>query len=62
MVPMIGKWFKRKWHNPFHNSQQLFCSDAIVDMMRASNYPGADGFTAKDSNPEGLLEFFNNEK
>lgn len=62
VIPMIGRWFKRKWHNPFNSKSQLFCSEVIVKIMQVSNYPGSQTYIAEDTSPEDLLEFFNSEK
>ena len=62
IVPIIGKWFSRKWHNPFHSSKALFCSEAMVDVMKDSSYPGWESFEPEDINPQALRDFFAEEK
>jgi len=62
VVPIIGKWFSRKWHNPFRSKKALFCSEAMVGIMKDSNYPGWDLLEPEDINPQGLCDFFAAEK
>lgn len=55
---MIGRWLKKKWHNPFDEAHHVFCSEACVLAMQKSNYPGAETLVAHDTTPQDLLEFF----
>jgi hypothetical protein len=61
IIPIIGKWFRRKWHNTWASKSALFCSEAVVDIMKASNYPGTENMIAADVGPEALLEFLQSE-
>lgn len=58
----LGRWLKRKWHNPLHNSKTMFCSEAVVRILQDSSYPGADKFDPASTDPEMLLEFFEKEQ
>ena len=58
----FGRWIKRKWHNPLHSSNAMFCSEAVVRVLQDSNYPGADQFDPTSTDPEMLLEFFEKEQ
>lgn len=62
LIPLLGRWFKKKWHNPFRSSTEMFCSQAIVEVMQASNYPGSEQLIAADTSPDDLYNFFKNEK
>ena len=57
----FGKWLKRKWNNPLHSANTMFCSEAVVKVLQLSNYPRADQFDASSTSPEDLLEFFQKE-
>ena len=60
-IPIMGAWFKRKWHNPFHSSKELFCSEAVTKCMQYSDYPDSSALIADDVNPKQLYDFFANE-
>jgi hypothetical protein len=55
---LLGRWLKRKWHNPLQDARSVFCSEAVVIAMQKSKYPGADGLEARDTTPQDLLNFF----
>lgn len=55
---LLGRWLKRKWHNPLNSSKSVFCSEAVVIALQKSDYPGADGLVAYDTTPQDLLNFF----
>jgi hypothetical protein len=54
---LLGRWFKRKWSNPWDNSDAMFCSEAIVRVLQASNYPGSQGLDPSAVTPQDLLVF-----
>lgn len=54
---MLGKWLKRKWHNPLQNSHSVFCSEAVVIALQKSKYTGSETLVAQDTTPQDLLEF-----
>jgi hypothetical protein len=56
-VELVGRWFKRHWHNPLHSKRALFCSEAIVKILQESSYPGSTSLTPEDTTPQDLLEF-----
>jgi hypothetical protein len=58
---MLGRWLKRKWHNPWDSSHAVFCSEAVVIAMQKTNYPGAGLLVARDTTPQDLLQFFTTE-
>ena len=58
----MGRWLRRKWNNPWASSKAMFCSEAVVRVLQASNYPGAEDMAPTGTSPEDLLEFFHKER
>lgn len=58
---LLGRWLKRKWHNPLENARHVFCSEAVVIALQKSAYLGASELEARDTTPQDLLEFFTKE-
>lgn len=54
---LLGRWLHRKWRNPLNSTKALFCSEAVVEMLQAAKYPGAERLAADSTSPEDLLEF-----
>lgn len=61
VILLLGRWLKRKWHNPWENSKAVFCSEAVVIALQKSAYLGAGELEARDTTPQDLLEFFTKE-
>lgn len=58
-LTMVAKWFKRKaWKNPFTSARALFCSEAVVRVLKAARYPGASRLGDETTTPAELLAFF----
>lgn len=57
LVVIVGKWFRRKWHNPFVSKKSMFCSEAITMVLQGSDYPGAKLMVPSDTSPQDLLDF-----
>jgi hypothetical protein len=57
-VVQFGRFLKRKWHNPGHSSQSMFCSESIVRCMEWADHPDAKRFIPKDTAPQDLLKFY----
>jgi hypothetical protein len=55
-VVLLGRWLRRKWSNPFHRSDALFCSESVVRMLQEAGYPGAADLDPSGTSPEDLLE------
>jgi hypothetical protein len=55
--PVIGRWFKKKWSNPWENPKALFCSEFVVTSLQMSGFPGADKLVASETTPEDLKHF-----
>lgn len=56
-IVIIGRWFKRRWKNPWQSSKALFCSEYIVRWLQESDVPGAEDMDPSATNPEDLLDF-----
>lgn len=56
IVPLIGKWFKQKWHNPFNDTKALFCSEFIVYWLQDLAFEPAYNLVPEDVSPEELLK------
>ncbi len=59
---MLGRWLRVKVKNPFQSSKALFCSEAIMDGMKRSGYPGTEHLNPSDVTPSDLLKFFQSEE
>jgi len=59
---MLGRWFKRKWRNPWDRPHSMFCSEAVVRILQASQYPGSEKFDPAATTPQDLLDFLKSEK
>lgn len=57
-VVILGRWLRRKWRNPFGSPKSMFCSEAVVRVMQASKFPGAEGLDPEATTPQDLLDFF----
>jgi hypothetical protein len=55
---VVGKWLKKKIHNPFSSPHRLFCSESVARVLVAAKYPGAELLVPEDTTPEDLMEFF----
>ena len=54
---LLGRWLKRKWHNPWNSPKSLFCSEAVVVALQKSGVPGADVLVPQDTTPQDLMDF-----
>ena len=57
IFPLIGKWFKQKWKNPWNNSKALFCSEFCLKSLQEAGFPGADQLDPASTTPQDLLDF-----
>lgn len=58
---MVGRWLRVNWKNPFRSSRTQFCSEAVVRILQASNYPGTEWMDPESTTPQDLIEFFKSE-
>ena len=57
-LTLVGRWFSAKrWQNPFTSTRALFCSEAVVRVLKAARYPGAERLGDETTTPQELLEF-----
>jgi hypothetical protein len=62
-LTLVGRWFARRaWRNPFTSSRALFCSEAVVRVLKAAHYPGAGRLGNETTTPADLLAFLSAEK
>jgi hypothetical protein len=54
---MVGRWLRKKWHNPTQSGKALFCSEMVVILLQQSGYPGADTLDSHSTSPDDLLKF-----
>lgn len=54
---IIGSWFKMKWHNPWNNAKEAFCSELIAQWLKDLDIPAADSLIPSDMTPMALLTF-----
>lgn len=59
---MMGRWLRRKWRNPFDKAHSMFCSEAVVQVLQAAKYPGAEKFDPSATTPQDLLDFLQSGK
>lgn len=52
---MLGRLFKARWRNPFRSKRSQYCSEAVIRVMKAAKYPGAEKLSPDDSDPGSLL-------
>lgn len=52
---VVGHWVKRKVKNPVHSSRSMFCSEAVVRVLQASDYPGVADLDPSSTTPQDLL-------
>jgi len=61
-LTLVARWFRRRrWRNPFTSSRALFCSEAVVRVLKAAHHPGAGRFGTETTTPQQLLAFFERE-
>lgn len=53
----LGKWLKMKWRNPLNVTSAMFCSEAVVYVMKVAKYPGAEALNPSATSPQDLLDF-----
>jgi len=56
-IVQLGRWLKRKWSNPLHTSETLFCSQCAVLALQSSGYPKSSGLVPEDCTPQDVLDF-----
>lgn len=54
---LVARWLRLKARNPFNDTNALFCSEAVVQVLKAARYPGSERLEPECTSPEDLLEF-----
>ena len=54
----LGRWFKKKWKNPWERPHSMFCSEFVAQVLKWSSYPGTDFWDVGAMAPQDLYEFF----
>lgn len=57
----LGRALKKKLHNPFFSPRETICSEAIMRILIASNYPGATRLLPQDSTPQDVDDLLQGE-
>lgn len=61
MAPvMLGRFFHRRWRNPFGSRNALFCSEAISEIFKRSRVPGFQKFVPEETTPEQIRTVLRN--
>lgn len=50
-----GRWFKRRWRNPWASRKAMFCSEAIAWWLQDLKYPGTENLEPDMISPKDLL-------
>ncbi|BDG05522.1 hypothetical protein [Anaeromyxobacter oryzae] len=57
-LTLLARWFRqRPWRNPFPTPSALFCSEAVVRVLKEAHYPGSAALGDETTTPAGLLEW-----
>lgn len=59
---IINKSFGRKTKNPFSSAGAYFCSELLVQTLKAGKFPNTDNLNSDNISPEDFLEFISNHK
>lgn len=54
---MLGRWLRKKWHNPLDSTKGLFCSEFVANVLRWSGAPSTEFWDPSTMTPENLLEY-----
>jgi hypothetical protein len=55
---MVGRWLRRKWHNPLVAASAMWCSEMVAWVLKWSSYPGTEFLDPHATSPQDLYEFF----
>jgi hypothetical protein len=62
-LTLVARRFSRRaCRNPFTSSHALFCSEAVVRVLKAAHYPGVHRFGNETTTPGELLAFLEAEQ
>jgi hypothetical protein len=58
-LTLVARWLvQRPWRNPFPTAGALFCSEAVIRVLKEARYPGAHRLADEETTPAELLEWF----
>lgn len=59
---LLNKRFGRKTSNPFPNRSAYFCSELVIEALKAADFPGAKDLDRELTSPEDLIGFLGEHK
>lgn len=57
-VVLFGRMIKKRFKNIFQQKRKRFCSESVVQMLQAIDYPKSDKLNASETTPDDLERFF----
>jgi hypothetical protein len=57
IFPVIGRWFKQKWKNPWDSSKTVICSELVTLALQEAGIKGADKLDPTAVTPQDLWDF-----
>ena len=54
---ILGRWFKRRWRNPWNSTKGLFCSEFVASVLQWSQAPNTEYWDPSIMTPEDLYEY-----
>jgi hypothetical protein len=58
IFPQVGRWFKRKWKNPFANPKATICSEFVTLALQEADIQGAWKLDPPATTPQDLKNLF----
>lgn len=52
----IGRWLKKKFHNPFSEPKEMDCAHFVMLFLQACKYPGSEKFIPGDTEPKDIYK------
>lgn len=53
----LGRWLKKKWHNPLARTKSMFCSELVADVLKRARHARAFNCTPDQCEPEDVWYF-----
>ena len=57
IFPIIGRWLKLKWTNPWENPKAMYCSEFVIRTLKAHKFPDIEALDATTATPQDLHDF-----
>jgi len=61
IVPKVGGWLKRKWRNPVHSVNVVYCSESVIRACLEVPYPGLEVLDPDQADPWELRNILAND-